>query len=196
MHLEQLEQGRELGLRDVARAGRGGRPRCSTSSSRAATSSCARSERQKHFYLGQLAALGRITPTTYDGDPDFDGLLAVVPFGLGSATPPVHERDVLKGVRPGFGVDDKVLLWSGGLYNWFDPMTLIRAVAAVARARGVRLFFQGTKHPHPGVPEMRDRLGVAARSRASWRARQAVFFNDSGSTTPTARTTCSRPTRA
>jgi glycosyltransferase involved in cell wall biosynthesis len=87
---------------------------------------------------------------------------------------------VLKGVLPGIGADDKVLLWSGGLYNWFDPQTLIRAVAEVSERRpSVRLFFQGTKHPHPGVPEMAivaesrqlaSELGVLDRN---------VFFNDS-----------------
>jgi glycosyltransferase involved in cell wall biosynthesis len=87
---------------------------------------------------------------------------------------------VLKGVRPGIGSDDKVLLWGGGLYNWFDPKTLIRAVAQVAERRDtVRLFFQGTKHPHPGVPEM----AVVSESRALaaelGMLDRSVFFNDS-----------------
>ena len=33
---------------------------------------------------------------------------------------------------PGIGNDDKVLLWGGGLYNWFDPRDAIRAVAELA----------------------------------------------------------------
>jgi glycosyltransferase involved in cell wall biosynthesis len=131
------------------------------------------------FWLGQLAALGRINPATYDGDPDLDGLISIVPFGL-SATPPVHERAVLKGVMPGIGVDDKLLLWSGGLYNWFDPKTLIRAVALLSeRHDNVRLFFQGTKHPHPGVPEM----AIVAESRSLAAELgvldSSVFFNSS-----------------
>ncbi len=71
------------------------------------------SERQRHFYLGQLAALGRINPTNYETDPDLERLIAVVPFGLGSEFP-AHDRQVLKGVVPGIGADDKVVLWSGG----------------------------------------------------------------------------------
>ncbi len=178
MHLEQLEQGRELGPATWHAQVEGATEVLNEQLARGDFFMAA-SERQKHFYLGQLAALGRITPTTYDGDPDFDGLLSVVPFGI-PGEEPVHERDVLKGVRPGFGIDDKVLLWSGGLYNWFDPATLIRAVAAVDERRGgVRLFFQGTKHPHPDVPEMR----VVSESRALAAelgvADKAVFFNDS-----------------
>lgn len=178
MHLEQLEQGKELPQKQwadqVAEATRS----LNEQLLRGDFFMCA-SERQKHFYLGQLAALGRLTPTTYANDPDFDGLISVVPFGT-SSTPPVHERDVLKGVRAGFGKKDKLLLWSGGVYNWFDPQTLIRAVAALdAKHGGVRLFFQGTKHPHPGVPEMRvlaDSRELAAELGA---LDTSVFFNDS-----------------
>ena len=178
MHLEQLEQGRELPGPQWEEQVASATEILNEQLLRGDFFICA-SERQKHFYLGQLAALGRITPTTYEGDPDFDGLLAVVPFGT-PTDPPVHERDVLKGVRPGFGVDDKVLLWSGGVYNWFDPKTLVRAVAELDRRRsGVRLFFQGTKHPHPGVPEMQIVQDTRELAHELDVLDRAVFFNDS-----------------
>lgn len=178
MHLEQLEQARELGKATWQKAV-GDATDVLNQQLERGDFFLAASERQRHFYLGQLAALGRVSPAVYDGDPDLRRLLDVVPFGL-SSTPPVHERDVLKGVRPGIGANDKVLLWGGGLYNWFDPETLIRAVAQVAeRHPEIRLFFQGTKHPHPDVPEME----VVARSRHLAEELgvldRAVFFNDS-----------------
>ncbi len=178
MHLEQLEQGRELPEAQWQRQVSDATATLNQQMERGDFFLCA-SDRQRLFWLGQLAGLGRINPGTYEGDADLEGLLAVVPFGL-PETAPEHTRRVLKGQLPGIGTDDKLLLWSGGLYNWFDPHTLIRAVAALDKRRGgVRLFFQGTKHPHPGVPEMRvvsesrelaAELGVADR---------AVFFNDS-----------------
>lgn len=178
MHLEQLEQGRELPAGQWNQQVRDATDVLNEQLLRGDFFLCA-SERQRLFWLGQLAGLGRINPDTYDGDPDLKGLLSVAPFGL-SSTPPQHTHQVLKGVLPGIGPDDKVLLWGGGLYSWFDPETLIRAVADLSQRRdNVRLFFQGTKHPHPGVPEMaivgesrmlaRD-LGVLDRS---------VFFNAS-----------------
>jgi glycosyltransferase involved in cell wall biosynthesis len=178
IHLEQLEQGRELPAEAWTKQVSDATDVLNEQLLRGDFFLCA-SERQRHFYLGQLAGLGRINPATYRGDPDLDGLLAVVPFGLASTMPP-HERDVLRGVVPGIAKTDKVLLWSGGLYNWFDPKTLIRAVAVLnARRPGVRLFFQGTKHPHPGVPEM----AIVAESRALARdlgvLDTAVFFNNS-----------------
>lgn len=151
MHLEQLEQGEELP--------RGTWELNVQTATRVLNQQLAigdfflcASERQRPFYLGQLAALGRINPANYEHDRHLDKFLAVAPFGL-SAEPPRHVRQVLKGVRPGIGVNDKVLIWGGGLYNWFDPKTLIRAMGLVgAKHDNVRLFFLGTKHP--GVDEM------------------------------------------
>ncbi|MDP3207835.1 MAG: glycosyltransferase, partial [Rhodoglobus sp.] len=174
MHLEQLEQGRELPRGtwelNVQTATR-------TLNQQLALGDfflCA-SERQRPFYLGQLAALGRINPANYENDPDLEGLLAVAPFGL-AEEPPFHSQAVLKGVRNGFAVDDKVLIWGGGLYNWFDPQTLIRAVARVSEKHAnVRLFFLGTKHP--GVDEM----AIVGESRELARELgvldRSVFFN-------------------
>ena len=177
MHLEQLEQGRELPrevwTRHVAEATMS----LNEQLARGDFFLCA-SERQRHFYLGQLAALGRLTPEVYENDDDLTGLISVAPFGI-DPTPPEHRRDVLKGVRPGIGPDDKVLLWAGGLYNWFDPQSLIRAVALLQQTRPqVRLFFQGTAHPHPDVPLM----GIVKESRDLAAELgvldTAVFFND------------------
>lgn len=178
MHLEQLEQGRDLPAMQWTQQVADATAVLNEQLLRGDFFMCA-SERQKHFYLGQLAALGRINPTTYADDPDFSRLISIVPFGI-PETPPVHERGVLKGARAGFAEHDKVLLWSGGLYNWFDPKTLIRAVSVLAASHGnIRLFFQGTKHPHPGVPEMR----ILAESRELAAdlgvLNSSVFFNDS-----------------
>lgn len=178
MHLEQLEQGRELPIEQWKHQVGDATDVLNEQLERGDFFLCA-SDRQKMFWLGQLAALGRINPDTYAGDPDLDGLISVVPFGL-SSVPPEHVHDVLKGVKPGIGAADKVVLWSGGLYNWFDPKTLIRAVSELSATRdNVRLFFQGTKHPHPGVPEM----AIVAESRALAAELgvldSAVFFNDS-----------------
>ena len=136
------------------------------------------SEEQRDYWLGALSALGRINPRTYDADPTLRSLIDVVPFGLPDS-PPRHRRPVLKGVVPGIGPDDKVLLWNGGIYNWLDPLTLIQAVARAAEQRDdVRLFFMGVRHPNPRVHPMRmtkdamrlsDKLGLTGRF---------VFFND------------------
>lgn len=136
------------------------------------------SEKQRDFWLGQLGAIGRINPATFDTDESLRTLLDVAPFGLPNH-PPAKTKPVLRGVVDGIDHDDFLLLWGGGIYNWFDPLTLVRAVTALAEeGRPVKLYFMGAAHPNPAVPRMRmasaalslaDELGVLDRH---------VFFND------------------
>ena len=136
------------------------------------------SPRQRTFWLGHLAALGRVNEKTYDEDPAMRSLVEVVPFGL-SEVPPVHRRAAIKGVQPGIGADDKVILWGGGIYNWFDPVTLIRAVDQLRRRRDdVRLYFLGLKHPNPMVPTMRTASDARTVSAELGLTDRFVFFNE------------------
>lgn len=80
------------------------------------------SEEQRTFYLGFLTALGRINPERVAADPDLAGLIAPVPFGLPEELPP--HRPLLPPARPGC----RRLLF-GGLYDWYDPWTLLEALA-------------------------------------------------------------------
>jgi glycosyltransferase involved in cell wall biosynthesis len=135
------------------------------------------SEQQRHFWLGHLAALGRLNVTNYDADPTARSLVAVCPFGL-PAEPPVRTGPALKGVVPGIGPDDKVVLWAGGVYNWFDPVSLVRAVDIVRRSRPeVRLYFLGMSHPAPQVPRMRVATETRALAESLGLVGTHVFFN-------------------
>ncbi len=136
------------------------------------------SARQRNFWLGQLAAVGRLNPRNYDEDHTLTSLIDVAPFGL-PAEAPSHTEAVLKGVIPGIGPDDEVILWGGGIYNWFDPLTLIRAIDMLrSRRPSVRLFFLGMAHPNPEVPSMR--MATEARGLAGELGLVGthVFFND------------------
>jgi len=175
MHVEQLEQARERPLPEYERIV-ADRVELLNEQLLRADFLMAASERQRMFYLGQLAALGRINPLTYNDGDDLRRLLAVVPFGLPSE-PPVHQRQVLKGIVPGIGDDDKVVIWGGGLYSWFDPLTLIRAIGLLhVRRPTVRLFFQGTKHPGvAAMPIVEQSRALAAELGLLG---TAVFFNE------------------
>lgn len=112
------------------------------------------SERQRDWWLGLLEAHGRVNPWTFAEDASLRHLVDVVPFGLASE-PPTHTRNVIKGVRPGIGATDRVILWGGGLWPWLDPLTAIRAVAQVHQHHPeVRLVFPGTRHPNPALATM------------------------------------------
>ncbi|MEJ2598480.1 MAG: glycosyltransferase [Anaerolineales bacterium] len=50
--------------------------------------------------------------------------------------------------------DARIVLWGGGIWNWLDPLTLVKAwPRVIARHRNARLVFLGTRHPNPLVPE-------------------------------------------
>lgn len=112
------------------------------------------SERQLDFWAGWLTAMGRVNPLTHHADPTMRSLIDVVPFGL-SGVAPVMTHDAIRATFPRIAATDVVLLWGGGIYNWFDPVTLIRAVgAAVTEHPEVRLVFMSTGHPNPDIQQM------------------------------------------
>jgi glycosyltransferase involved in cell wall biosynthesis len=104
-------------------------------------------------------------------------LLGLVPFGL-PETPPVAPTPVLKGVVPGIRENDFVLMWGGGVWNWFDPLTVIRAVAEIGKTRDdVKLYFLGMKHPNPEIPEMAMATQAVALATELGVKDTLVFFN-------------------
>ncbi len=181
MHLEQLEQTRDLGDERRAQVVDAVTSVLSTQLRRGDFFLCA-SERQRHFWLGHLAAIGRLSPTVYDADPTTRSLLAVAPFGL-SGKPPQRTgpglRDTLGLGLSGRGSREKVVLWAGGVYSWFDPLTLLHAVHALRTEHDdLRLVFLGMRHPNPDVPEM----GMAGQTRRLAETLgltgKQVFFNE------------------
>ncbi|NUU16801.1 glycosyltransferase [Cellulomonas humilata] len=177
MHLEQLEQARDLGPDGRQNAIDVTTHALNEQLRRADFLLCA-SDKQRDFWLGQLAGQGRISPAVYDENANLDNLLAVVPFGIEDSAP-VQKQHGIKGTVPGIGPDDKVILWGGGIYNWFDPLTLIRAVDRLKeRHPKVRLFFLGLKHPNPGVPKMRVAWETQELSRELGLTGRHVFFNE------------------
>ncbi len=176
-HLEQLEQAKDQGAEGRARTVSDCTTALNDQLTRGDFFLCA-SDKQRDFWLGQLSAVGRINPKNYDADETMGSLIAVAPFGVPDA-PPVHTRQALKGVVPGIGVDDKVILWGGGIYNWFDPITLLHAIDRLRHRRpDVRLFFLGLKHPNPDVPEMRMAVAARALSDSLGLTDKHVFFNE------------------
>jgi glycosyltransferase involved in cell wall biosynthesis len=126
-------------------------------------------ERQRDYWLGALAALGRVNQDTYDSG-DLRRLIDVVPFGLPApgrppvSRPPLPEqpkqdtRPVLKGVLPGIAPSDRVILWGGGLWEWLDPLTPIRAMAQVRIADPTArlVFFESARFQPPIAGQVRQ----------------------------------------
>ena len=123
------------------------------------------SDRQRDYWLGRLCALGRLDPELYAQDPTARRLIDLVPFGLDS-NPPIPGPARLRGVLPGVKEEDVLFLWGGGLWEWFDPLTPIRAISRLRTEHPeLKLIFMAGKSPNPTTPAMP--MAEKARSLAS-----------------------------
>ena len=108
-------------------------------------------ERQRDFWLGVLTANGRVNPRNYQADSQLRSLIDVV--GIGYPDRPIEMVNLLRGIHPSVPVDSQIILWGGGIWNWLDPLTVIKAwPTVVTKFPNARLVFLGTRHPNPDIP--------------------------------------------
>ena len=136
------------------------------------------SEKQRSFWLGMLNAMGRINPYSYDDDNTLKKLIEVVPFGIPSS-PPKHTGEPIRKMIPEIKDEDMIVLWGGGIWNWLDPITAIKAIWEITRNRkDIKLIFTGIKHPDPKLPEMKKCLEAITLSKELDIYDKFVFFNE------------------
>jgi YD repeat-containing protein len=135
------------------------------------------SERQRDLWLGRASALERFGVEQARRDPTLRCFLGVVPLGI-EEQDPERSRPVLKGVVPGIRESDRVVLWAGGAWNWFDPLTVIRAVGELSHRRDdIKLYFLGLRHPSPAAAEMEMTQRAVDLARELGLEGRYVFFN-------------------
>ncbi len=135
-------------------------------------------QRQLDYWTGYAFGSDQIHLSTYLGRPIYDRFI-YAPMGIDTKQPLKHTKDVIKGVIPGIEKGDKVLLWTGGIWNHFDGQVLIRAMDKLKDKRpDIKLFFIGTQHPNPNVPEMKESLDTRKLAAELGLLNKTVFFND------------------
>ena len=139
--------------------------------------------RQRDLIAGIMGTAGLITPRAFDSDPTLEGLIRIAPIGIRPA-PPVAGVPLLRGVWPGIGRGDFVMIWNGIIVDWYDMGLLLRAVARLKdRHPNMRLFFMGTEHPDSYGAKTLQGLGGGTTQRALDLCRELgildthVFFN-------------------
>ncbi len=127
-------------------------------------------DEQRLYYQGLLTALGRVNPTVITRDPDLEGLIAVMPFGVpdsASEAPmasggEASQKPILPPASPG---ERRILF--GGLYDWYDPWPVLEAVAAREQGDWTLLLVH---NPNPGsTPQARlAEVETWCRARGIW----------------------------
>jgi len=118
------------------------------------------SDEQRQFYLGFLAALGRVNPHSVGDDPDLERLIAAVPFGVPDSLPP--PRPLLGERAPG----ERRLLF-GGLYDWYDPWPVLRAIEQADRDDWTLLFIRNP-NPESTPQKLFDQVREWCEQRQLW----------------------------
>jgi glycosyltransferase involved in cell wall biosynthesis len=124
-------------------------------------------ERQKYFLYGVLYTM-KSSPEQKD--------IAVIPFGYPS-TKPIKQKSMLRGVIEGINKDDFILIWGGGVWDWLDPITLIKAMSRISKIdTKIKLYFMALKAPSGYLPEKGKELIRFAQEKNL--INQNVFIND------------------
>jgi glycosyltransferase involved in cell wall biosynthesis len=136
------------------------------------------SGKQRDLWVGMMAALRLLGPRAYDRDPSLRSVIEEVPFGVPAAPPATSVtgaglRDTFAGqIRP----EDEVVLWNGGIWNWLDAPSAVRAMALLKESRPqAKLVFMGasditqTRRATQEARELATRLELLDHS---------VLFND------------------
>jgi len=134
-------------------------------------------ERQRDSYIGMMVSLGLISPNAYDTDGTLRRYIDSAPHGIRPELPEPG-RNVFRGVHPGFKESDKVIIWNGGIIQWYDPATLLEALRILGRD-DIKLLFLGAAYP--GIKDLgkgvrfQDAKAIAERNG---QLNRTVFFEE------------------
>jgi glycosyltransferase involved in cell wall biosynthesis len=124
-------------------------------------------DKQKDLLLGQLSILG------YTNKLDS---VTVLPFGLPDKEP-VKNRPVLRGTK--INDTDFLLVWGGGIWDWFDPFTLLQALSVIQSQRNdIKIYFPGLRPPNPDSQKMTIGEKFLAEANRLRLTGNTVFMND------------------
>jgi glycosyltransferase involved in cell wall biosynthesis len=96
---------------------------------------------QRRLLLEELESIGRVGPSA--------PAVGIVPYGLPEAPERSHETPIRR-YFPQIQESDKVVLWWGKIWSWFDPETAINAFLPLAQSRPeVKLVITAGRAPDP-----------------------------------------------
>lgn len=135
-------------------------------------------QRQVDFWLGYVFGAAQVSPKTYIKRDVFKQLL-IAPMGVDTSQKLVPGKPMYKGVIDGVARDDIVIVWNGGIYDWYDGVTLIEAMELVwTMDPRIKMIFPGLVHPNKNLPKWRESIDTQERAKTLGLVGKNVFFFD------------------
>jgi glycosyltransferase involved in cell wall biosynthesis len=135
---------------------------------------------QKDFWVGYAFASGGIVPSIYNDFPVFDRI-GICPMGINmSELAKTLKSNPIITHFPSIKPTDFVIVWTGGIWDWFDAQTPIHAISKLREmgVKDVKLVFLGTKHPNSDIPVMGETENAFALADKYKLANKQVYFLD------------------
>jgi glycosyltransferase involved in cell wall biosynthesis len=136
---------------------------------------------QRDYWMGYAFAAEGVLPGNVQEFPIYDRI-GMLPMGidLGELK---NKKDQTKPIRsefPSIAKDDFVIVWTGGIWDWFDGTTPIDAINLLVKngTKNIKLVFLGTKHPNSDIPEMSETGKTIALAEEHGLLNKYVFFKD------------------
>ncbi len=123
-------------------------------------------EKQKDLLIGQMTMIGHV---------DKLASITILPFGL-PKTKPRKNRVILRGSK--IKETDFLLVWGGGIWDWFDPFTLLDALSKLSAQRDdIKVYFPGINPPSPDSRKMAVKDAFLKKAVALGLLDTAIFVN-------------------
>jgi len=138
------------------------------------------SEIQKRLWTGMLIPLFAPENSLDDFQNEIFNRVIVIPFGIPEKKPTQRESP-LKSKITDYREGDFILIWGGGIWNWFDTDVVIEGMKALKTAAPhIKLFFMSAEHPHPAMPEAQHYLlrQTISKAKEADLLNKTIFFND------------------
>ncbi len=136
------------------------------------------SDRERDYYIGILTIVGKLLPDNYKNNRTFENIISVAPYGLPKRKPRTG-KNLLKGKLPGIEKKDFIILWGGSIWDWFDCLTPIRAMARLKKTcPRAKLVFMGTTHPATDSPPSQYQKAVNLAKKRKILNKNVFFLSD------------------
>ena len=135
-------------------------------------------ETQRKYWIGYFQSLGKIKQNTYNKNQKLENLIGLLPFGLNIEKPTSTDNPILK-LHKNIQKEDKVFLWAGGIWNWFDSINLIKAMSELKGKKNIKLLFLGSpKENQRGNEKLKNAFKTIDLAKKLGVYNHNVFFNE------------------